>query len=99
MTTQFQRINYHLGTDLYSMKTDKNNCCNDPTLVESRQRSQNDTTERPYKEAPCKEVNNTTNQINIYLYMTIETTRSKYSLWIGYFQDDTRKHVADGNRG
>ena len=31
--------------------------------------------------------------------MTIETTRSKYSLWIGYFQDDTRKHVADGNRG
>ena len=49
--------------------------------------------------APCKEVNNTTNQINIYLYMTIETTRSKYSLWIGYFQDDTRKHVADGNRG
>ena len=31
--------------------------------------------------------------------MTIETTRSKYSLWIGYPQDDTRKHVADGNRG
>ena len=30
------------------MKTDKNNCCNDPTLVESRQRSQNDMTERPY---------------------------------------------------
>ena len=29
------------------MKTDKNNCCNDPTLVESRQRSQNDMTERP----------------------------------------------------
>ena len=26
------------------MKTDKNNCCNDPTLVESRQRSQNDMT-------------------------------------------------------
>ena len=31
--------------------------------------------------------------------MTIETTRSKYILWMGYFQDDTRKHVADGNRG
>ena len=31
--------------------------------------------------------------------MTIETTRFKYSLWIGYFQDHTRKHVADGNRG
>ena len=27
--------------------------------------------------------------------MTIEATRSKYSLWIGYFQDDTRKHAAD----
>ena len=31
--------------------------------------------------------------------MTIETSRSKYSLWISYFQDDTGKHVADGNRG
>ena len=26
------------------MKADKNNCCNDPTLVEIRQRSQNDMT-------------------------------------------------------
>ena len=31
--------------------------------------------------------------------MTIETTKSKYFLWIGYFQDDTRKYVADDNRG
>ena len=31
--------------------------------------------------------------------MTIETTRSKYSLWISYLQDDTRKDVAGGNRG
>ena len=27
--------------------------------------------------------------------MTIETTRSMYCLWIGYSQNDTRKHVAD----
>ena len=31
--------------------------------------------------------------------MTTETARSKYSLWIGYFQDDIRKHVTDGIRG
>ena len=30
------------------MITDKNNCCNDPTLVKSRQESQNDMTERLY---------------------------------------------------
>ena len=30
------------------MITDKNNCCSDPTLVQSRQRSQNDITERLY---------------------------------------------------
>ena len=47
-TTQFQLINYHLGKDQYSMITDKNNCCNGPTLVQSRQRSQNDMTERLY---------------------------------------------------
>ena len=26
--------------------------------------------------------------------MTIEATRSMYCLWAGYFQDDSRKHVA-----
>ena len=26
--------------------------------------------------------------------MIIETTRSMYFLWIGYFQDDSRMHVA-----
>ena len=43
--------------------------------------------------APCKEVNNTQPTKYIYLYMTIETTRSMYCLWTGYFQNSSRNHV------
>ena len=48
--------------------------------------------------APCKEVNNTQPTKYIYLYMTIETTRSMYCLWTGYFQDSSRKHVVMDKR-
>ena len=45
--------------------------------------------------APCKEVNNRQpTKYIIYIYMTIETTRSKSCLWTGYFQDDSGKYVA-----
>ena len=45
MTMQFQLINYHLRTDLYFMITDKNDCYNDNSLVQSRQRSRVDMAE------------------------------------------------------